>query len=295
MGISGLDEEEILRFQRTGWVGAYSLLTVGGVRRICRILPKVFDGFMPCHLMAHVQQPDAFEERPWFKSMHACVPEFYDIAGHPAIVSRVASILGPDILAWGLTATVRLPGQTHRWHVDVEHRRWPGVSVFIGLEGITQKSTLKVITGSHLIDAAPQDLEDRSDGAVLKEAMRLSPSSELTAVELKEGEFFIFAGGLWHGSKNTDTKTRVALIVQYSPPSARIEVPLGWKTPVRWLSCSPPCVLVSGTDRFGLNRLVGRPDERRTLPARLTTERSRNSTPPDLLQQTTTEMNAHSI
>jgi ectoine hydroxylase-related dioxygenase (phytanoyl-CoA dioxygenase family) len=89
--------------------------------------------------------------------MHAYLPAYGRLASHPAIVARVASILGPDVIAWGMTTSTVRPGQRHRWHVDVEHRRWPGVSVFVGLRNMARGSSLKVISGSHRLEESPGD------------------------------------------------------------------------------------------------------------------------------------------
>ncbi|GAB2547548.1 hypothetical protein [Spirosoma aerophilum] len=85
----------------------------------------------------------------------------------------------------------------------------------------------------------------------------MEASSQLETVVTQEGEFFMFDGLLWHGSANLNAFPRVALIAQYARPDARIEVPLTWNDPIRWLAASPPCVLVRGQDRFGINRLAG--------------------------------------
>ncbi len=246
-----LADAELSQFAMEGWVGSFPLLNGQGVKHASEIASRVKDKFV----MASQMSP----KRPWFKSMHAYIPEFCDITCHPAIVNRVKAILGRDVLAWGLCITTRKPGQVHRWHVDVEHRRWQGVSVFLGLKGMSRESTLKVISHTHKIDATPQALSVNKDESVLKKAQECQPDSRLVAVDLKEGEFFIFDGPLWHGSANAAGQTRMAMVIQYCRPSARVEMPLNWNEPIKWGSVSPPCVLVCGEDHYGINRLVERP------------------------------------
>ena len=112
---------------------------------------------MPSRCIAPDLPPDAFDIKPWFKSLHQLIPEFYDLACHPRIVDRVVEAIGPDVIVWGVTVTERQPGQIHRWHVDVEHSEWRGVSVFLGLEGTASGSGLRFIDGSNQIGRMPQD------------------------------------------------------------------------------------------------------------------------------------------
>ncbi len=153
---AGLSTAELTRYERDGWLGVYPLLTPEGVTYTCQVRERVMRGFMSPDWLARSHDARDLELRPWFKSMHAYVPTFYDITCHPAIVDRMVSILGPDVIAWGATLLRAVPGKTHRWHVDVEHRHWDGVSVFLGLENIEPRSTLKVISGSHRMSEPPQ-------------------------------------------------------------------------------------------------------------------------------------------
>jgi ectoine hydroxylase-related dioxygenase (phytanoyl-CoA dioxygenase family) len=147
----------------------------------------------------------------------------------------------------------------HRWHVDLEHRQWHGVSVFLGLENLDLDSTLKVLTGSHRMPERPQAYGVQDDAGALAAVRRQASEAEIVRVPLEPGQFFLFAGRLWHGSHNTGTRTRLAMILHYSRPDVRVQVPLNFDDPIRWHPSRPPCVLVAGQDRHGLNRLVGRP------------------------------------
>jgi hypothetical protein len=133
-----LSAEEKAHFDQDGWIGTFPLFTVSEVRRACELREQVLPQVMFPGQFAQAEDPLAFERRPWFKSLHTLVPEYYDAARHPAIVGRVASLLGPDFMAWGLTLTRSVPGGAHRWHVDIEHMHWPGVSVYIGRRTTTR-------------------------------------------------------------------------------------------------------------------------------------------------------------
>src|SRR5262245_7973482 len=212
----GLSAEELTLFDRKGWIGGYPLLSPRGADELFRAGRRAARQFLRKELHRNAADEAAFERRPWYKSMHAYLPTFGRLASHPAIVTRVASILGPDIIAWGMTTSTLRPGQRHRWHVDIEHRRWPGVSVFIGLRNIARGSSLKVISGSHRVDCPPGAGGRLSDAEALSACRKVESNSELVTAEIGEGEFFIFHGRLWHGSHNRTWRVRTALIAQYA-------------------------------------------------------------------------------
>ncbi len=254
-----LDAAERGRFERDGWAGPYPLLEAAEVARACALRDQAVARVTQPGQLALATEPEAFEGRPWFKSMHALIPEYYDVASHPAIVTRVASILGPDVIAWGLTLTRSAPGAVHRWHVDIEHLRWPGVSVYIGLQNSSLHSTLKVLSGSQRMAARPQAFGVQDDASALAAVRPEVPEADIVRVPLQPGEFFLFDGRLWHGSHNTGAKVRIAMIIHYSRPDVRVQIPLNFEEPIRWHESRPPCVLVCGEDRHGVNRLVTRP------------------------------------
>jgi non-heme Fe2+,alpha-ketoglutarate-dependent halogenase len=195
--------------------------------------------------------------------MHAFLPLVAQVAAHYAIVDRVSSVLGPDIIVWGASISTARPTQQHRWHVDVEHARWPGVTVFVALENVSDKSTLKVISGSHRFPLLPQEVGELRDKDVIALGRTLNPSAQLTSVLLRPGEFFIFDGKLWHGSRNMSWRKRSALLIQYCRPDARVAIPLTFDEPVLWHPHRPPCLLVKGQDRFGINLLIQSPAAQR--------------------------------
>lgn len=245
-----LSETEKAFFARHGWIGVFPLLSKEGCRHLVQLHESV---------AAQFGSGEARDPKPWAKSLHAYVPEFFDVASHPALVDRVESILGPNVLAWGASITVRTPGQAHRWHVDVEHRRWRGITAFIGLSGTNPASGLKLISGSQRISEMPQSMGIKDDAAAEAAARGFARSTHLIAPPMREGEFLLFDGPLWHGSKNDTQITRYGLLIQYTIPSERVQIPLNCDEPLRWGESGPPCVLVRGRDDFRVNPLVERP------------------------------------
>ena len=265
-GPPGLSHDELERFGKDGWLGPYPLLTPEGVEHLDRAYSETGDMFSSKNLPWQAEDLDGFEKCPWFKSLHAYVPAFCQVASHSALVNRLVSILGQDIIAWGVTVTRRRPDQSHRWHVDVEHARCSGANVFIGLKNVSKESSLKLISGSHRIQLAPQSLGVLDDEAALIAIRPTGPASELVSVDMKEGEFIILHGKLWHSSHNKTEYVRTAVLAQYSTPKAAVRIPLNWDEPIRWHSYQPPCILVSGQERFGLNNVVSPPIRQSWFP-----------------------------
>jgi ectoine hydroxylase-related dioxygenase (phytanoyl-CoA dioxygenase family) len=255
-----LTKEILLSYHNQGWAGPFSLLNPNEVGKLTSLYLENRSKFVSGREINALEESEKFAKKPWFKSVHAVIPAFYDLVTHPSIVEKVNSILGKNVLLWGTSVTIRQPGQSHRWHIDVEHKRCKGVSVFIGLQGTSRKATLKVVTGSHKINNTNFIFSTAADDNMVVMACRKHfNSAEIVTIDMKEGEFFLFDGLLWHGSENASDQTRYAVIAQYTTPDCKVEVPLNWDEPIRWAKCSPPCVLVSGSDTFHINTLISKP------------------------------------
>lgn len=254
-----LTNYKVLNYQTQGWTGPFPLINSNKVEELTNLYLENKSKFVSGKEIIELHESETFVKKPWFKSVHAVIPEFYDLVTHPSIINEVRNILGSDILLWGTSVTIREPGQKHRWHIDVEHKKWKGVSVFIGLKGTSGKATLKVVTESHKINSDFVFSTMTSDEEVVKACREYTPSAEVITIDLNVGDFFLFDGLLWHGSENNSEHTRYAVIAQYTTPNYMVEVPLNWDEPIHWSNCFPPCVLVSGKDMFRFNKLISRP------------------------------------
>ena len=78
-------------------------------------------------------------------------------------------------------------------------------------------------------------------------------------VDPGNGGFFIMNGRLWHGSRNTSSRHRDAMILQYCAPDQKVRIPLTFDEPIVWSDEPPGCALVTGIDAFHINRLISRP------------------------------------
>lgn len=213
----------------------------------------------PHEWMKTRREPD-FASKPWFKSLHAVSRDFYDLALHEKIVGRVKAILGENVILWGTNFVVRRPDEKHRWHMDVEHLAWEGVTVFLGLKGVRPKqSSLKFIGQSAQIAESIDLAECQSDEQTIAHARKIRPGCTLDYPRMTDGEFVIFSGKTLHGSHNIADLTRTAVLFQYATPAANVKIPLSWNPPIAWASYKPPCVLVSGDCQSTDNLLIPPP------------------------------------
>lgn len=206
----------------------------------------------------------------WFKGHGASSPAFLAAAQHPRLLGALSVLLGPDVMLWGASLVTREPGQSHRWHTDIEssHPSSRTVSVWLGLDGTSRRSSLQVASGSHRFGRSLQEVYARAGKRrgdvtrhdVLEWALEHDPRSGIVEPDLQDGDALFFDGRLWHGSRNTDgERTRTCLLLQYATPDTPIRIPdltaLEWPFRSRE-DVMPPCVLLTGNAGDTPNDLV---------------------------------------
>jgi Phytanoyl-CoA dioxygenase (PhyH) len=231
-----------------GWSGPHPLLAKDEAVGLAKVLESWGPAFTRPEEQAAVAFAPEFSSRPWFKSLHAYIPEMFELVSRPDIVRPLLPILGPEIVAWGAARIVRRPKQTHRWHVDVEHIRWRGLSVFVGLAN-SEQAGLRFVDGSHLIKETPQEAGVSSDEEAVELARTRNSAARVSEPVLPTGSMVVFDGRTWHASTNRSQTTRVGLLLQYAPSSETFAIPLNWEEPMRWHEKPPPLVRVAGSGR----------------------------------------------
>jgi hypothetical protein len=241
-----LSEEELKLYNEQGFLGPYNLFDAEEAKNIfdrCFRYPRLL--------------------LPWKKGRHGVVKELAKTAMNPRIVNRVSSILGDDVLLWG-SILIRQPASgKHPMHVDVEHAEWEGVSIWIAMQNVISGSSFSVVSGSHLFDTSPQELQQSQglncsdDEAVLEAAKKLNPASRLVYLDVKDGQFIIFSGKLWHATKNTTKELRGSIVLQYTTPDNKVKIPKTYTMPKGTWSKKPPlCLLVKGKDDYKVNKYI---------------------------------------
>ena len=217
----------------------------------------------------------------------------YDLITHPAIVGRLVSILGPDLLIWrsnfffkpaGAPETVWHQANVFKEYVDHPILEPPEpeslfqLTVWIAIdEANLENGCVQLVRGTHkkLAPKAKTDEEIQGDGkyGVYQSGFfgyhpgrefSLDPD-QIVSMECQAGEFFIFTQRIIHGSppNNTD-KRRLALnfraiqtntkVYHHFLPEGKIEHYGHVFNLTKW-----GCVLLHGEDRFHYNQIAGRP------------------------------------
>lgn len=205
----------------------------------------------------------------WSKSRAVHYPAYFELAQQPQIVNNVKQLLGENIILWGASLVSRPPGQNHPWHSDVETAYGDGktVSVWIALSNVNDKSGLQLLSTSHLFGTSVQELRylhsversDTSSSQILDWARSYSSNSKICQPGLKVGDAVYFDGRIWHSSVNhTRSATRLAVLLQYAMPDVPIRIcESAYISPYISINGQkPPCILISGRDDSGVNKLV---------------------------------------
>lgn len=251
-----VDAGDLSRFREDGYLGPFRPFTGAEWRRIAH---QVTSGSHP--------PPGG-----WNKGRAVTDPFMFWLATRPPLVSLLTPLLGDDVVLWGVSVVRREPGQTHPWHTDIESSAPQGgfASIWIGVEHTSRDSGLHLVCRSHrfglTIQQAARDHGVRrgeaASSSVLGWAREIDPLSALVEPALGDGDALLFDGRLWHGSRNTQRRTRTALLLQYAAAGVPVRRPdfsrLEW--PFRFLDERPPVIVVHGAAPDGVNRVVPPPD-----------------------------------
>jgi hypothetical protein len=266
-----LSPDELVRFEREGWVGPFPLLDSEEAQRLEPELKRCFVRTRGYFYPPDVVQGDSFySDNFWFQSLHTLSPRLAEVGRRPELLDRVEQLLGPDLLQWGGIRFEQAPKERLHWHTDTEYDYWSGVSAWLGIQRTTPETALKIMPGSHRYETSPEQLQRAHglgfegvthDEDVIQLLRQAEPEvvPQIMRVPVHDGEFVLFNGKLWHASDNPSDQERVAMGLRYAAPDQRIRIPLTYLPPVIFDPTPAPCLLVRGEDRFGRNRLVDVP------------------------------------
>jgi ectoine hydroxylase-related dioxygenase (phytanoyl-CoA dioxygenase family)/mannose-6-phosphate isomerase-like protein (cupin superfamily) len=209
-GLPGGLGESTSDFEREGYIGPRPLFTPEQCKLILR----------------HYEISGVKGSREWPKDLAVKDPVTFDIATRPAILAMLRPLLGEDVVLWGSSIVERVPGQVHLCHTDIESSSPEGgfVSVWIGLAGTTRESSLQLISRSHRFGLPVQkEFHDRKaaraatrNETILGWARERDPKALLIQPAMSDGDALFFDGRLWHGSANSGSRKRTALLLQYA-------------------------------------------------------------------------------
>ncbi|WP_396349809.1 phytanoyl-CoA dioxygenase family protein [Gordonia amicalis] len=183
----------------------------------------------------------------------------FDIATSERILHPVQTVLGPNVVLWGMQYLRREPGQEHSWHSDIETVEQSShfASVWVGISGTSAESGLVVVAKSHRFGQSIQQTAFESgvsragisDTEVIGLARNFSDHAYIDRPEAGDGLALIFSGGLWHMSHNTSGKVRTSLLIQFSTPEVVVRIPdwtrLDW--PYQFTNERAPSLIACGS------------------------------------------------
>lgn len=182
----------------------------------------------------------------------------FQLCSHPTIIDSVRHLLGNDLLLWASAFIPKAPLAFEiPWHQDAYY--WPlepplVVTGWIAVTDATmQNGCLQVLPGTHK-QLQPYVHSTHASGFNrLTDVSQYNLNAAVT-LEMKAGEFALFNEQTVHRSfENVTDQTRVALLARFTSCSVKLhqeQFPFFKEH---------GAILVSGSDQFGLNKLVNPP------------------------------------
>lgn len=158
------------------------------------------------------------------------IPLLAEIARTPAILDRVETILGPNLLVWSVELFIKEPGdgKAVSWHQDITY--WgmgetdDETTAWIALSDVSvQAGCMRFIPGSHVGGIAAHD-DTFSDDNLLSRGQEIQDVDENRAVHgpLRPGEMSLHHGRCFHASSpNGSNDRRIGVAIRYVTPEVR--------------------------------------------------------------------------
>tara|TARA_R110002094_G_scaffold127623_7_gene121453 strand:+ start:1272 stop:2144 length:873 start_codon:yes stop_codon:yes gene_type:complete len=165
---------------------------------------------------------------------HCVMPLAYRIGADPRILDVVESILGPDILIYGVEFFIKEPQTTHMvgMHQDLTYWGFGAthgmMTAWLALSASTQSSgCMDFVKGSHKNPILPHN-DTFSDANLLSRGQEVAvpvADHDKTAIVLNPGEMSLHHGLMIHGSgPNTSDDRRIGAVVRYCTPDVAQQV-----------------------------------------------------------------------
>ena len=243
-GTFALSEDERLAFRDNGYLGPFTLCSPEEMAEIRVELDRILG-----------EGAKVISEQSPAHNRHLDCRLVHDLASHPAIVQRMASIVGPDLFLWRTHFWVKEPGGAEiPWHQDYNY--WPLepaviLSAWIAIdEARLDNSAVQIIPGSHRTILPHVPSPQGMAFGEMADPSRVDTSKAVDMV-LKPGEFFLFnERTLHHSFKNTSTDRRLGLASRVIPGIVNV---------LRYDGDRHRLVKISGEDRLGFNQLCDPP------------------------------------
>ena len=164
---------------------------------------------------------------------HAVCPLASDLCRHPVVADAAESLLGPDLMAWGVSFFIKEPGDGRvvTWHQDLTYWGFgetsDQVTAWIALTPSTvENGCMRFVAGSHRRHFVPHR-DSRAENNMLSRGQEIAvevDDEEATDIVLEPGQFSLHHGMLFHSSgRNRSNDRRIGIAIRYVNPNARQE------------------------------------------------------------------------
>lgn len=244
---SGLSREEVTDFHRTGFVGPFDAMTPDEM------------AVVRSRVETEVLTTDGANEKNRLQSRHLDQRLVYDTITTPPVLDRIRSLIGDDVVVWASYFFNKEPGGKEiPWHQDANY--WPiepplNISIWMAVDRVTsQNSCVQLVPGSHRNVVRHIPSRDGMAFGMEADPAEIDTSTAID-MELEPGQFFIFNERMLHHSNaNRSDQRRMGLSARYTVPFVNL-----LDQDAAPLFPGHACIVVSGEDRFQLNRTVQPP------------------------------------
>ncbi len=162
---------------------------------------------------------------------HAVCPLASDLCRHPVIADAAESLLGPDLMAWGVSFFIKEAddGGVVTWHQDLMYwgfgETTDQVTAWVALTPSTvENGCMRFVAGSHRRRFVPHR-DTWAENNMLSRGQEIAvdvDDDEATEIVLEPGQFSLHHGMLFHSSgPNTSHDRRIGIAIRYVNPNAR--------------------------------------------------------------------------
>ena len=162
---------------------------------------------------------------------HVVCPLASDLCRHPGIVDASESLLGPDLMVWGVSFFIKEPddGRFVTWHQDLAYWGFgetaDQATAWIALTPSTvENGCMRFVVGSHRRRLVPHR-ESRSRANLLSRGQEIEvevDEREATDIVLAAGQCSFHHGLMFHSSgPNRSKDRRIGVAIRYVNPNAR--------------------------------------------------------------------------
>ena len=171
-----------------------------------------------------------------------------DLIRKPAIVDRVETLLGPNVLCWGTDLWLKEPDSNKfvSWHQDNQYWGISGtelLTAWIALSPATVESgCMRMLPGSHKCDGLEHVDTFHKDNMLTRgQSIFEIDENQAVNIEVDTGEAVFFNYRIAHASHpNLSQERRIGIAIRYIPPSVK-------QLKSEWDSAT----LIRGKDEFG--------------------------------------------